>query len=159
MLNRLLILASACFVLIQSSGEAAMISGEQKLQLVQLAANARQNAYAPYSQFKVGAALITEDGTIYQGCNIENASYGMTVCAERVAVFKAVSEGITDIAAIAVVVPGGGTPCGGCRQVLNEFNPNMLVLLGDEQGNLYAEMVLSDLLPDAFGPHNLSASN
>lgn len=123
--------------------------------LVKAGAQARKSAYAPYSKFNVGAAVLTDDGRIYTGCNVENASYPLTCCAERVAVYKAVSEGARNIIAVAVIVPGGGTPCGGCRQVLNEFNPDMLVLYGDEAGNLTSSSKLTTLLPDAFGPHNL----
>lgn len=132
-----------------------MIDDSTKSVLIQKAIEASHKAYAPYSNFHVGAALIGSDGTIYQGANVENASYGVTCCAERVALFKAVSEGITEFKAIAIVVPGGGTPCGVCRQALNEFNPGLYIILADAAGNIVGETTLSDLLPDAFGPHNL----
>lgn len=125
------------------------------LDLLKLAAEAQSNAYAPYSKFRVGAALLSADGSVFTGCNVENASYGLSNCAERTAVFKAVSEGVRAFTAIAISVPGGGSPCGACRQVLNEFNPAMKVYLGDEKGTLVRETTLDALLPDAFGPENL----
>lgn len=127
----------------------------EKQELLSKASEARLKAYAPYSNFFVGAALLGTDGKIYQGANVENASYGVTCCAERVALFKAVTEGTKDFKAIAIVVPGGGSPCGVCRQALNEFSPSLPVILGDEEGNIVSETTLLDLLPDAFGPHNL----
>lgn len=131
------------------------IDEKTKHNLIQLAYEARKKAYAPYSHYLVGSALLTNKGIIFQGCNIENASYGLACCSERVAIFKAVSEGITDFVAIAVVTKEGGLPCGACRQVLHEFNPNLLVFIGDENGRLVRETTLSALLPDAFGPQNL----
>jgi cytidine deaminase len=124
--------------------------------LLKQAIEAREYAYAPYSSYKVGAALLTTGGKIYQGCNVENAAYGPSMCAERVAVFKAVSEGNTDFEAIAVVTVNGGSPCGICRQVLREFAPNLTVIIGDVEGN-YQTLTLSDLLPHSFGPENLPA--
>ena len=124
-------------------------------ELAKLASSARLQAYAPYSKFKVGAALLAEDGKTYTGCNVENASYGMSICAERVAVVKAVSEGQQSLKAIALSVSGSGSPCGACRQVLYEFNPSMLVYLADETGHIHHETTLSMLLPHAFGPENL----
>ena len=129
---------------------------KEKQTLAQKAAEARHMAYAPYSKFYVGAAIMAQDGTIYKGCNVENASYGVTCCAERVALQKAVSEGARSFKAIAIVVPGGGTPCGVCRQALNEFNPDLLIIYSDEKGKITGEATLTELLPDAFGPHNLS---
>jgi cytidine deaminase len=122
--------------------------------LLKQAMQAREKAYAPYSNYKVGAALLTTDGKIFQGCNVENAAYGPSMCAERVAVFKAVSEGHTDFEAIAVVTVNSGTPCGVCRQVLREFASNMTVIIGDVEGN-YQVFTLPDLLPHSFGPENL----
>lgn len=124
-------------------------------ELLQLASQARNHAYAPYSKFQVGAALLATNGEVFTGCNVENASYGLANCAERTAVFKAVSEGIRTFSAIAISVPGGGSPCGACRQVLNEFNPKLTIYLGDEHGTLIRETLLNELLPDAFGPENL----
>jgi len=117
--------------------------------LLVAARQARQKAYAPYSNFNVGAALRTRSGLVFSGCNVENASYGLTICAERVAVTKAISEGERDFEAIAIVSQGGVAPCGACRQVLAEFNPQLRVLLADLEGN-NRELGLSDLLPEAF---------
>ena len=124
-------------------------------ELLKLAAEARENAYAPYSGFQVGAALLASNGKVFTGCNVENASYGLSNCAERTAVFKSVSEGIREFTAIAISVPGGGSPCGACRQVLNEFSPNITIYFCDENGHLVRETNLQALLPDAFGPQNL----
>ncbi len=131
------------------------IDDKTKQTLIQLACEARKKAYAPYSHYSVGSALLTNQGEIFQGSNIENASYGLACCSERVAIFKAVSEGITDFVAIAIATKDGGFPCGACRQVLNEFSPNLIVLITNENGHLLRETRLSTLLPDAFGPHNL----
>ena len=103
--------------------------------LLELAARARENAYVPYSHFAVGAALRSEDGSIYTGCNVENASYGLTICAERNAVVHAVAEGARRFDAVAVVTENGVTPCGACRQVLAEFGPEMTVITADAAGN------------------------
>ncbi len=123
--------------------------------LVKMAYEATEHCYVPYSKFKVGAALLTEDGKVFTGCNVECASYGGTNCAERTAVFKAVSEGYKKYKAIAVV---GGTneytyPCGICRQVLNEFAPDIDVIL-DNHGELKV-INLRELLPYSFGPESL----
>jgi len=126
-----------------------------KKELVQLAVQARKKSYSPYSHFAVGAAIKTKGGKIYTGTNVENASYGMTICAERCAAFRAVAEGSLDLEAIAISLKAGGSPCGACRQVLNEFNPNILILIGNEDGSLIQEKRLSELLPEAFGPKNL----
>lgn len=123
--------------------------------LALIATKARASAYAPYSKFLVGAALLAKNGDVFTGCNVENASYGLTICAERTAVFKAISEGVREYSAIAISVPGGGSPCGACRQVLNEFNPSMKVYLADENGVITSKTSLDILLPDAFGPENL----
>lgn len=122
--------------------------------LAAVARQARERAYAPYSHYQVGAALLAENGTIYRGCNVENASYPATICAERVAVTKAVSEGQRQFAAIAVATSNGGAPCGICRQVMFEFAPDLLVLIVDDEG-ITAEYYLHDLLPNGFGPMNL----
>jgi cytidine deaminase len=123
-------------------------------ELVALATQARHNSYAPYSHYTVGAALLTASGKVYTGVNVENASYGLAICAERTAAVKAVSEGERDFVAIAVVTENGGTPCGACRQVLNEFGPDMRVLIADTDGN-YQTHRLSELLPASFGPAQL----
>jgi len=127
---------------------------EQWDTLIQQAIQARDNAYAPYSKYKVGAALLTSDGEVFLGCNVENASYGPSMCAERVAVFKAVSAGYKEFQAIAVATVNGGTPCGVCRQVLREFAPNLTVIISDLIGKTQI-FTLSDLLPHSFGPEDL----
>ncbi len=120
--------------------------------LVELAAQAMDEAYAPYSNFKVGAALVTDSSDIFTGANVENASYGLTICAERVAVFKAVSEGHKKITKIAIVSSSGEFtyPCGACRQVLNEFGDNTVVITANNSGEI-TRMTLIDLLPHSFG--------
>ena len=124
--------------------------------LLDLAAKARLAAYVPYSHFAVGAALRSEDGTIYTGCNVENASYGLTICAERNAVAHAVAEGARRFDAVAVVTENGVTPCGACRQVLAEFGPEMTVVVSDTAGNrkVYA---MKELLPAAFTSEQLNS--
>jgi cytidine deaminase len=122
--------------------------------LAQAARDAREYAYAPYSGYQVGAALLAKNGTIYTGCNVENAAYPATICAERVAVTKAVSEGQREFEAIAISTGNGGSPCGICRQVMYEFAPEMTVLLVDGE-NISAEFTLKDLLPNGFGPRDL----
>ncbi|MGB9780358.1 cytidine deaminase [Caldanaerobacter sp.] len=120
--------------------------------LIEIAKEARENAYAPYSNFKVGACVITEDGNIYKGCNIENASFGLTVCAERVAMFNAYSAGERKLKAIAVVADTDGpvSPCGACRQVMMELGgEDMVVILSNMKGD-HAIMTVKDLLPGAF---------
>ena len=123
-----------------------------KKALMQAALAARENAYAPYSGFRVGAAVLCEDGSVYTGCNVENASYPCGVCAERVALPKAVSEGKKRFRMIAVAGSSAEkcTPCGVCRQFLYEFSPDMLVLCGNKDGE-YDEITLSELLPRGFG--------
>jgi cytidine deaminase len=123
-------------------------------ELIAAARQVRQKAYAPYSGFGVGAALRTRSGRVFTGCNVENASYGLTICAERVAVGKAVSEGERDFEAIAVVSRGAATPCGACRQVLAEFNLELSIILADPEGNSRT-FRLSELLPEAFSPDDL----
>lgn len=126
-------------------------------QLVKVAALARERAYAPYSKYKVGAAIRTKRGKIHSGANVENASYGLTVCAERCAVFAAVAAGDTkDYDAIAIVIDGDvlPSPCGPCRQVLWEFSPDTRVILATTGGKRNAT-TLRTLLPDAFGPERL----
>lgn len=122
--------------------------------LLRAAQEARQHAYAPYSNYTVGAALLTTGGQIITGANVENAVYPATICAERVAVTSAVSQGQREFVAIAVATRNGGTPCGICRQVIHEFAPGAIVLLVDEDGTV-VETTLGDLLPDAFGPQDL----
>ena len=124
-------------------------------ELVALAREARRHAYAPYSRFAVGAALLTRSGKVFSGANVENASVGLTICAERVAVTKAVSEGEREFEAIAVVTQNGASPCGACRQVLAEFSPQMRVILADLNGHS-SEWTVRDLLPASFGPADLN---
>jgi len=123
-------------------------------ELLRAALKAREKAYTPYSHYDVGAALLTKSGRVFTGANVENASYGLSVCAERVAAFHAVSEGERNFEAIAVVTENGVTPCGACRQVLSEFGPDMRVIVGDRQGNS-REYSIRDLLPDFFTPADL----
>lgn len=131
------------------------ITREQKSALVKAAIEASEYAYIPYSKYKVGAAILTESGEIFKGCNVENASYPVGVCAERTAVVKAVSEGKKNMIACAVVTRDGGSPCGMCRQTLNEFNPKMHIILAKLDGEIMHEMPLNELLPLGFGPENL----
>lgn len=128
---------------------------EQKIDLVKIATDVRKWAYTPYSNYQVGAAVLTESGRIYDGVNIENAAYPVTICGERTAIFKAVSNGEKDFKAIAVVTKNGGMPCGSCRQVMAEFSPSMLVIIADENGKIKMEKTLSDLLPGAFRSDSL----
>ncbi len=118
--------------------------------LINLANNARKRAYAPYSNYKVGAALLTKSGRTYTGVNVENAAYPNTMCAERVAIFNAISEGEIEFEKIAVVTDNGGSPCGGCRQVLAEFGLDTIVLIANGEGKLVKELKVSDLLPEGF---------
>lgn len=126
--------------------------------LISMAADARKNAYVPYSGFRVGAALLMDDGSVYTGCNVENASYGATNCAERTAIFKAVSEGKRKISAICIV--GGredsfAFPCGICRQVISEFSDeNTKIIVAQSEDN-YIVRSAAELLPDAFTPNDL----
>jgi cytidine deaminase len=118
---------------------------------IRAAIEAREMAYAKYSNFHVGAALLAADGRIFTGCNVENSSYGLTICAERVAVFAAVGAGQRRFELLALAIAGGGTPCGACRQVLFEFAPELPILLIDvERPNSITEVNLRDLLPAAF---------
>ena len=131
------------------------LTKDLRSKLIELALEARERAYAPYSNYRVGAALVTSTGKFFTGCNVESAAYPTSMCAERVAVFKAVSEGEREFLAIAVVTSNGGTPCGACRQVLAEFGLETVVLIADAGGNLKQEAILAELLPGAFGPGDL----
>ena len=130
-------------------------------QLIKIALEAREKAYAPYSHFAVGAAVLTKNGQVYRGCNVENASYGATNCAERTAIFKAVSEGNKEFSKIAIVGGKAGEeiseyayPCGVCRQVMAEFvNPKELIVIVAKSKDEYVEMTLEELLPNSFGGH------
>jgi cytidine deaminase len=125
--------------------------------LSKIAIDARENAYVPYSKFKVGAAVITEDGSIYTGCNIENASYGATNCAERTAIFKAVSEGHKKIKAIAVVgdMSTNTYPCGICRQVIVEFATEDIQIILVKNEEEYVVKTMEEILPGAFTKEDL----
>ena len=134
---------------------AALIPPTLLTELIEKALEGQKKSYAPYSRYFVGAAVRTKSGKIYTGCNVENASYGLGNCAERTAVFKAVSEGDKDLETIVIVTRDGGMSCGACRQVLNEFNPNMNIITVDENHKVRHEVTLNELLPYAFGPSNL----
>ena len=123
--------------------------------LIDLANEARKRAYAPYSKYHVGAALRTKSGRIFTGVNVESVAYPTTMCAERVAIYKAVSEGEREFDVIAVVTDNGGSPCGGCRQVLAEFGLETRVLIANGKGELVKEMTVAQLLPEAFTPEHL----
>lgn len=131
------------------------VTKEEKQSLIDLANEARRRAYVPYSKYPVGAALRTKSGRLYTGVNIENAAYPHTMCAERVAAFKAVSDGETEFEVISVVTNNGGSPCGGCRQVLAEFGLDTVVLMANGEGELVKEMTVRELLPEAFTPKHL----
>lgn len=137
-----------------------MVTQEQVAQMVEAARAAARNSYSPYSKFRVGAAVLTDDGKIIGGCNVENASYGLTNCAERTAVFKAVTEGARNIIAVVVYTPTATatTPCGACRQVLNEFGPTAHVICVCDSDDKVA-ITVDELLPGAFGPRNLASAN
>jgi len=128
---------------------------EEKQSLIDLANEARRRAYVPYSHYPVGAALRTKSGKLFTGVNVENAAYPQTMCAERVAIFKAVSEGETEFEVIAVVTNNGGSPCGGCRQVMAEFGLDAIVLMGNGNGKITKETTVNELLPEAFTPKHL----
>ncbi|PJZ02076.1 MULTISPECIES: cytidine deaminase [Bacillus] len=126
-------------------------------ELITEALKARDMAYVPYSKFQVGAALLTKDGKVYRGCNIENAAYSMCNCAERTALFKAVSEGDTEfqMMAVAADTPGPVSPCGACRQVISELcTKDVIVVMTNLQGQI-KEMTVEELLPGAFSSEDL----
>ena len=128
-----------------------------KQELVSKAKAASQNAYAPYSHFRVGAALECGDGSVYTGCNVENAAYGLAICAERTAMVKAVSEGRRDFCRLGIYCADTeefGMPCGQCRQFMAEFNLDMEVIIGRPDGETQTYLV-RDLLPQAFTPADL----
>jgi cytidine deaminase len=123
--------------------------------LIRAAIAASDNAYAPYSNYHVGAALLAKNGTVYTGCNVENASYPVCICGERTALVKAVSEGAREFDAIAVATSNGGTPCGMCRQMLFEFAPDLRVIIVDFSGKIYHDLPLRELLAFGFSPQDL----
>ena len=134
-----------------------MLTDEICQKLVQAALDVRHRAYAPYSHYSVGAALLTRSGRIFTGVNVENSVYPLGICAERTAVFSAVTEGEMDFIAIAVATSNGGTPCGACRQVLAEFGEAIEVLLADDEGRLVRQTTVGELLPAAFGRKDLNS--
>jgi len=129
-------------------------------ELIRLATEVREQAYVPYSKFKVGAALLGTDGRAFSGANVENASYGLTICAERAALVKAVSEGARSFTTIAVVtdLADPASPCGACRQVLSEFAPDLRVIMANTEGMVVATTI-AELLPMAFTPQKLEESH
>ena len=127
----------------------------EKQSLIQVALEARQWAYAPYSNYQVGAAVLTTSGRTYDGINVENAAYPSSMCAERVAIYKAVSQGERSFSAIAVVTSNGGWPCGACRQVMAEFGLDTRVIIADQSGEIVQETTVSEILPGAFTPDHL----
>jgi len=131
-----------------------------KKQLVKVALEAKEKAYSPYSQFKVGAALLTKSGKIFTGCNVEVASYGGTICAERTALVKAISEGEKEFQALCCVADTEDycTPCGICRQFIYEFGPEVEVIMANKRGE-YRTASIAELLPHAFGPHSLKENS
>ncbi len=135
-----------------------MLTDEMQQELIRLAKEVRQWAYAPYSNYPVGAALLAELGRIYTGVNVENASYPLGICGERAAIHRAISEGEREFVAIAVVTANGGSPCGACRQVMAEFGLHMRVLIANLEGQVTLDTTVSELLPDAFLPDNLVPS-
>src|SRR5262245_28271790 len=126
-----------------------------KQELIDAANTARQHAYVPYSHYHVGAAVRTKSGKVFTGVNVENAAYPQTMCAERIAIFKAVSEGEREFEALSVVTDNGGSPCGGCRQVMAEFGLDTIVLIANGEGKLLKQTTVKDLLPEAFTPEKL----
>jgi len=134
----------------------ASLNRKQLDELAHEAVKARKQAYAVYSNFLVGAALLATDGTVFIGCNVENASYGLSNCGERTALFNAVAHGHRDFVTMVVCTKSGhDTSCGVCRQALNEFAPNMPVHFCDERGEIKYSTTVADMLPHAFGPKNV----
>lgn len=144
------------FGLSKSIKEGELVVNENYKKLIKEAEKARKRAYTPYSKFKVGAAILTSDGKIFTGCNIENASFGLTVCAERVAILKAISEGSSEFEAIVIV---GNTnrycsPCGACRQVIYEFGEDIKIIMSNLKGDIKIKK-MRELLPEAFSKNDL----
>ena len=136
----------------------SQLTNEERQSLIDLANEARRRAYAPYSKYPVGAALRTKSGKVFTGVNVENAAYPTTMCAERTAVFTAVTSGECEFEVIAVATDNGGSPCGSCRQVLAEFGLDTIVLIADGDGKLVQETTVKDLLPGAFTPEHLQSA-
>jgi cytidine deaminase len=133
------------------------LDAQQKSDLIARALQVRAKAYAPYSGHAVGAALLAASGEIYLGVNVENAAYPTGTCAERAAVFNAVTHGERSFRAVAVATRKGGSPCGACRQVLSEFGLDTVVIIVNENGDIVLETTVSGLLPEAFGPQDLKS--
>jgi cytidine deaminase len=131
------------------------LTDDERRALIDLANEAGRRAYAPYSNYPVGAVVRTRSGRIFTGCNVENAAYPTSMCAERIAIYKAISEGEKEFDVIAVATPNGGTPCGGCRQVMAEFGLDTVVLVANCEGHLVLETTVAGLLPGAFTPKDL----
>ena len=131
------------------------MTDEMRQTLIGRALAVRRWAYAPYSHYHVGSALLAASGKIYDGVNVENAAYGSSICSERTALVKAISEGERQFDALAVVTDNGGSPCGSCRQMLAEFGLDLQVILLDKDGRVVRETTLRELLPDAFTPEAL----
>jgi len=123
--------------------------------LIKAAQSVYDNAYAPYSHYRVAAAVLADDGTVYTGCNVENAVYPLTICAERTAIFKAVSDGSRKIVALAVVTANGGSPCGACRQVMREFGTDEMPIYVADVSGAYRTHTLGELLPESFSSADL----
>lgn len=123
--------------------------------LIEAALSVYDNAYAPYSQYCVAAAVLTDDGTIYAGCNVENAVYPLTICAERAAIFKAISDGGRKLVALAVVTANAGPPCGACRQVMREFGTDEMQIYVADVTGAYRAHTLGELLPESFSGDDL----
>jgi cytidine deaminase len=123
---------------------------EDIVALVDAAREARKNAYAPYSHYLVGAAVLTKDGRIFQGANVENASFPVGLCAERVALFSAVAAGARSFRVVALVTADGGSPCGACRQAIAEFGSDIRILAIDHTGRIHLDTNIADLLPHSF---------
>lgn len=124
-------------------------------ELIQRALAARDRAYAPYSRYRVGAALLTESELIFEGVNVENAAFPSGICAERAAVFSAVSAGQKSYKIMIIASENGGSPCGACRQVIREFAPDLRLVMVDQTGEIVLDTNLEDLLPHSFGPEHL----
>jgi cytidine deaminase len=131
------------------------LSEEDRQRLIDAANAARSHSYAPYSNYPVGAAILADSGATYVGTNVENASYPLSMCAERSAVFQAVARGERSFRAIAVITENGGAPCGACRQVLSEFGLDTIVIVADGSGKIHLAQSVGELLPKAFGPSDL----
>lgn len=131
------------------------ITPDEKAKLLESAQKAANNAYAPYSHYQVGAALLTADGNIYLGANVENAAYPATICAERSAAVSAIAQGSRDFKAMVLVTANGGTPCGICRQFLSEFNLDLPLFIYKTDGTPVSETTVRNLLPESFGSSHL----